>query len=67
MDDLDAVARVDRMRAVLAARNDLPIDFDGDTLSPEAIRFKQHFERQWIGNVMGVAVERDVHRGILVH
>lgn len=67
MNDLYAVAGVDRMRAILAARNDLPIDFNGDTLSAEAVRFKQHFERQWIGDVMDVAVECDVHAGILVH
>ena len=66
VDDFHAVAFVQRVRRVLAAWDDLAIDFNGDPTAGVADACEQRGDRSGRLTFAGFAVEDDLHARILV-
>ncbi len=61
MHDLDAVAFAQDMGSVPAARDDVGIDLDGDAALGQAFISQEDGERASVLDVLGAAVQLDVH------
>lgn len=61
MDDFNAIVLCQQARSVLAARNNLLIDLDSDTLVFVAVRMKKIEHAALIVDFAGLAIERYFH------
>src|SRR6185312_8542134 len=63
-DDLEAVAVGERRVGIAAARHDLPVQLDGDTLAGERQRVEQRGDAGWrVAERARLAIDAEVHCG----
>ena len=66
MDDLDVIAFRQRFLNLLASRHDLAVDLDRHSALRVTDLCQQHGQRAADGALVGLAIEDDLHRSILV-